>query len=307
MMSGGMGQMPMPESRTSTAESRPSIQAGRKSMHNDRASLDQGRDNTIMATDIDLGQASTWWTQPNTPPPALKSRQDVLYEIESSSRRGGNANTSTDVYVLYHDYSQTTISCTFDPSDPQNASLEQKHERPPPLPRRDQLEASSSQFGSVIASSAAGKLNTTVGDGTSQSFILELLKPLSSKALMPIGTHSFGAQVYSNIANTSIQSTDEIRPGDIVTFRTAKFNGKHGPMHQKYSAEAGMAGREHVAIVAEWDGTKKKIKVWEQGREKEGKRGKVREESWRMGDLRSGDVRVWRVMGRAWVGWDTGK
>jgi hypothetical protein len=281
------------------------MQTGRKSTHNDRGSLEQGRDNTIMATDIDLGQSSMWWTQPNTPPPSLKTRQDVLYEVESSTKRGGKA--TTDVYILYHDYSQTTINCTFDPSETQHASLEQKHDRPPPLPRRDQLEAASTQFGAVIASSAAGKLNTTVGDGSSQSFILELLKPLSTQALMPIGTRSFGAPVYANMANTSIQSTDEIRPGDIVTFRTAKFNGKHGPMHQKYSAEAGMGGREHVAVVAEWDGTKKKIKVWEQGREKEGKRGKVREESWRMGDLRSGDVRVWRVMGRGWVGWGSGK
>jgi hypothetical protein len=309
LMSGGIGQVPMQESRTSTQASRPSTQGGRPSIHNDRGSLEQGRDHTIMASDIDLGQNSMWWTKPNTPPPSLQGRQDILYEIESSTstRRGGKSNTITDVYALYLDYSQTTIHCTFDPSEPQHASIEQKHDRPPPLPRRDQLEAASSQFGSVIASSAAGKLNTTVGDGTPQSFILELLKPLSTQALMPIGTRSFGAPVYANMANTSIQVTDEIRPGDIVTFRTAKFNGKHGPMHQKYSAEAGMGGREHVAVVAEWDGTKKKIKVWEQGREKEGKKGKVREESWRMGDLRSGDVRVWRVMSRGWVGWDTGK
>lgn len=310
LMSGGIGQPPMQEPRTPIQASRPSMQGGRPSTHNNRPSLDeQGRDHTIMATDIDLGHSSMWWTHPNTPPPSLQSQQDVLYEIESSTstKRGGKASTTTDIYVLYPDYSQTSIHCTFDPSDPQQALLEQKHDRPPPLPRKDQLEAASSQFGSAIASSAATKLHSTAGDGTSQSFVLELLKPLSTQALMPIGTRSFGALVYANMANTSIQVFDEIRPGDIVTFRNTKFNGKHGPMHQKYSAEAGMGGKEHVAVVAEWDGTKKKIKVWEQGREKEGKKGKVREESWRMGDLRSGDVRVWRVMSRAWVGWDTGK
>jgi hypothetical protein len=52
----------------------------------------------------------------------------------------------------------------------------------------------------------------------------------------------------------------------------------------------------------EWDGSKKKVRVWEQGRE--GMSKKVKEVSWRMGDLRSGEVRVWRVMSRSWVGWD---
>lgn len=69
-------------------------------------------------------------------------------------------------------------------------------------------------------------------------------------------------------------------------------------------------------MVADWDGTKKKIRVWEQkgkdggkGKEKEVVPGgaKVKEESYRVADLKSGEVRVWRVMGRGWVGWDGGQ
>jgi microsomal dipeptidase-like Zn-dependent dipeptidase len=37
--------------------------------------------------------------------------------------------------------------------------------------------------------------------------------------------------------------------------------------HQKYTAEVGKP--DHVGIVVDWDGTKKKIRAWEQGREKE--------------------------------------
>lgn len=68
-------------------------------------------------------------------------------------------------------------------------------------------------------------------------------------------------------------------------------------MHAKYSAEVGKP--DHVGVVVEWDGSKKKVRVWEQGREGR----KVKVEGFRMGDLRSGEVRVWRVMGRGWVGW----
>lgn len=65
---------------------------------------------------------------------------------------------------------------------------------------------------------------------------------------------------------------------------------------------------DHVAVVADWDGTKKKIRVWEQ-KGKEGPKGgsaKVKEESYRVADLKSGEVRVWRVMGRGWIGWEAG-
>jgi len=102
--------------------------------------------------------------------------------------------------------------------------------------------------------------------------------------------------IYVNIANATVQQLDEIRPGDIISFRNAKFQGKHGLT--KYSEDVGKP--DHAAIVVEWDGTKKKVRAYEQGRESK----KVKMESFRVGDLRSGEVKVWRVMGRNWVGWE---
>ena len=71
-------------------------------------------------------------------------------------------------------------------------------------------------------------------------------------------------------------------------------------MHQKYNVEVGKP--DHVGVVFDWDGTKKKVRAWEQGRESQSR--KVKLESFKVGDLRSGEVRVWRVMGRGWVGWE---
>jgi hypothetical protein len=70
-------------------------------------------------------------------------------------------------------------------------------------------------------------------------------------------------------------------------------------MHAKYSAEVGKP--DHVAVVSEWDGTKKKVRAWEQGRESK----KVKVESFKLDDLRSGEVKIWRVMPRSWVGWNS--
>src|SRR5262249_51163854 len=120
-------------------------------------------------------------------------------------------------------------------------------------------------------------------------------------ALAPAGTRSFGALAYSNLGNATIQQFDEIRPGDIITFRNAKFQGHKGGLHAKYSIEVGgKTSGDHVAVVLGGDGTKKKVKVLEQGRENK----KVKSESFKLGDLKSGEVKVWRVVGRGWVGWE---
>jgi myosin tail region-interacting protein MTI1 len=257
-------------------------------------------EHSFIATDVDLAQSTIWWSQPNTPAPVFQNRRDILYEIEenTSTQRGGKKAISKDLYVLYMDYSQTIISVRFDALIPKDiTTLSQRHEPPPSRLRQDQLEAAHAQFGARIADAANGKQNSTVGDGTPQALILDLLRPLST-ALLPIGTRAYGAIVYSNLANASTQQFDEIRPGDIVSFRNAKFQGHRGAMHQKYSSEVGKP--DHVAIVVDWDGTKKKVRAWEQGRESK----KVKMESFKLGELRSGEVRVWRVMGRGWVGWE---
>jgi len=164
--------------------------------------------------------------------------------------------------------------------------------------RQDQLEATYAKYGAKVAEAVTPRQNAVAGDGSPQGLITELLQPLKG-VLHPVGTRAYGALVYSNLANATVQQFDEIRPGDIVSFRNAKFQGKHGGvMHQKYQLEAGKP--DHVAVVVEWDGTKKKIRAAEQGRESK----KCKVESFRLGDLRSGEVRVWRLMSRTWVGWE---
>jgi hypothetical protein len=270
-----------------------SATSARRSVELGRMSMDSG----FVANDIDLGRASYWWTQPSSIPPALQSRRDFLYELEeTSSDQSGKNLITKQLFVLYQDYSQTIITAEFDAQDPANVNLEQRHEQPPSRLRQDQLEQAHDQFGRRIHESVTSKQNTVVGDGTPHALIQELLKPFTN-ALLPVGNRAYGAVVYGNLANASTQQNDEIRPGDIITLRNTKFQGKHGPMHAKYSMEVGKP--DHVGVVSEWDGTKKKVRAWEQGRESK----KVKLESFKLDDLRSGEVKIWRVMPRSWVGW----
>ncbi|KAL2761237.1 hypothetical protein ACRALDRAFT_1037819 [Sodiomyces alcalophilus JCM 7366] len=281
--------------RHSLDASRPAVPI-RSSADAHRPSLESG----FIANDIDLAAQSGWWRQANQVPPALHGRRDIHYESEERRSTVDESQTvmMRTIYILFQDYSQTVVTVQYDPFNPVNAELHQRHEPPPRALRQDQLEQSYERFGRAIASSCSFKKDSVVGDGTPQGLVRELLRPFKD-ALAPVGTRAYGALVYSNLANASTQQYDEIRPGDIVSIRNARFQGKHGPMHAKYSAEVGKP--DHVAIVAEWDGTKRKIRAWEQGRENK----KVKVESFRLDDLRSGEVKVWRLMPRSWVGWDT--
>lgn len=258
--------------------------------------MDQNRPHfDFVAQEIDPGLGSQWWLKPNTLPPVLQGRaKDLSFEIEQSST--GSAITK-DVYILFHDYSQTVLQVSYDQTDPVNATITQRHEAPPPQPRQDQLEDLHIQYGTKILNGAKTKENTVVGDGEPSTLIRELLK-LAPHALIPVGSRAYGCLVYANLANASVQHLDEIRPGDIISFRNARFQGHRGGLHQKYTTEVGKP--DHVGIVVDWDGTKKKIRAYEQGRESK----KCKIESYKVGDLRSGEVKVWRVAGRSWVGWE---
>lgn len=269
---------------------------GRTSVDVGRQSMDLG----FIAEDIDLSLQAGWWQQSNQIPPSLQGRKDTVFETEesTSTNRGSKTVITRTISILYIDYSKTIVTLQYDPYDSSDVQVDQRHEPPPRSLRQDQLENSYDRFGRAIADMASSKKDSIVGDGTPQGLIHELLRPFKD-ALRPVGTRAYGALVYANMANASTLLHDEIRPGDVISFRNTRFQGKHGAMHAKYSAEVGKP--DHVAVVAEWDGTKKKVRAWEQGRESR----KVKMESFKLDDLRSGEVKVWRVMPRSWVGWNT--
>lgn len=285
----------VPSGRPSTDLPRTSTGGNRRSLDTHRPSVESG----FIANDVDLSVQSGWWRQPNQVPPVFQGRKDIHYESEesASTNQGSKTIVTRDMFILFQDYSQTVVTVRYDPHDPSDVELAQRHEPPPRPLRQDEMEEFYERFGRQISDAAGSKKDTVVGDGTAQGFIAELVRPLSG-ALVSVGTRSYGALVYANMANASTQQNDVIRAGDIISFRNAKFQGKHGAMHAKYSSEVGKP--DHVAVVSEWDGTKKKVRAFEQGRENK----KVKVESYKLDDLRSGEVKIWRVVPRSWVGWN---
>lgn len=252
-----------------------------------------------MAHDVDTnaGPDGPWWTAPQGVPPSIASRagRELIYEVEDSetSKRGGRTIVVRDIYILYHDYSQTGLTVRFDKNDPINSvTFEQSHQGPPNL-RQDQLEDVYERFGPAILDHAQRAMSQSF-DG---QFVPQIIRSVPG-TLPSIGQKAHGALIYSNLANASVRQYDEIRPGDVIAIKNAKFQGHKGGLHQKYSQEVGKDA-VRLGIAYEWDGTKKKVRVYEEPLGK-----KVRQESYRLGDLKSGEVRAYRVVGRDYVGWD---
>ncbi|KTW29639.1 uncharacterized protein T551_02255 [Pneumocystis jirovecii RU7] len=253
-----------------------------------------------IAHNIDLEKNTLWWTLPDALPSVFQNRKDILLKFFESSHllKDGNTITTKEIRILFHDYSETHILAIFNKKNPENVNLKQIHRPSPIKPNQNQLEIAYEKFGTQVANLASQHFGITVGDGTPFAFIQNIISNIPH-ALPSTGVRAYGALIYQNRANASIDQRDEIKTGDIISFRNAKFQGHKGSLHTKYSSEVGKP--DHVAIIMEWDGTKRKIRVWEQGRNSK----KVVQSSFKLSDLKSGEICVWRVMSKSWVNWDS--
>ncbi len=130
-----------------------------------------------------------------------------------------------DVYVLFADYSQTVINVRFDAKNPSDVIPSSDMKRLLAKLRQDQLEVGTRK--DLAAKNLGGCSlqckNTTVGDGTSHGLIQHLLSPLSD-VLCSVGTRSYGALVYANLANASVQQHGKILVGEVISFRNARLS-----------------------------------------------------------------------------------
>ncbi|ORY83610.1 hypothetical protein BCR37DRAFT_378578 [Protomyces lactucae-debilis] len=259
-----------------------------------RQSVETRRDSfgDYLSKDVSFGSAADW---AKGFPALLSQRQDLVCDVKEHTD-AEHSTTTRDACILFQDHSQLIVSVVSDSNSGEVLQFDQVHRPPPALASREKLEAEHERYGNTLLDKAKRLNNTVVANGDALTFVSSIVKSLPG-AIPPIGARTFGAPVYLNLANASVTVQDEIRPGDIIAFRNAKFTGHKGAMKSKYSLDVGKP--DHCAIVIDWDGTKKKVRVYEQGRE--GK--KVSEASYKLKDLRSGEVKVFRAVSWQYCGW----
>ncbi|KAG7845360.1 hypothetical protein KL941_003206 [Ogataea angusta] len=243
----------------------------------------------------DYGSSSKWWLTKSLP--AELSAKDVYYEVDSHEikKRNGKTVVYLDYYVVNQDYSTKIWELSYDAANPDKLATFVETVREKPATNTSYLLEASRKYGAV----AFQLSSSVVGSSKVQEDLVSwVFKQLPHDVMPAVGSKTFGATIYRNTNNVEINQLDEIRPGDVLVVLKGRFEGhSSGPFHKNKTAELGFNGRPYAAIVAGFDPSKSKIKVIEQSTKG------VQSGSYKLGDFKSGKIRIFRIVGRKYFGW----
>ncbi|KAF8547171.1 hypothetical protein OG21DRAFT_958184 [Imleria badia] len=141
-----------------------------------------------------------------------------------------------------------------------------------------------------------------VGDGSHAGFVRAVLAqvpgvmyPGAGAAPILSSDDDWGYVVYAQTGSAVQRRVSDILPGDVIAFSDAKLKGHKGLHAYTQTAGAGeRGGGPLVGIVSEFEGKKSKVRVW-QANQHVGQQT-VENVSYRLEDLKSGQVKVYRVL-----------
>ncbi|KAI4181735.1 MAG: hypothetical protein L6R41_006437 [Letrouitia leprolyta] len=214
----------------------------------------------------------------------------------------------------------TKVRVKWRQSDPLGSvTAEQKHyPAPAPLSEED-LDAAHKLYGANIATWAESTIGTTVGDGECWTLIQQALLDLADsyrqyrkEAPLISQGRSHGYPILSLTApaagsNTGLLQVADVRRGDITELKSAHFHiiteeapekvPGHWGKWQKGPGEKNIRLSHHSAVIVGVDGDV--VKVVEQNG---CVAGGVGVEKYDLGEMKRGEVEVFRVVGEKWVG-----
>lgn len=248
-----------------------------------------------------IKSTSTWWLKNELPESLVtKIGVELIYEVDTNKihKRGGRATVYRDYYVLFYDLSQLIFELEFEESDPRNTiRLANQFTKSYPAIRKNHLENNHREFGGEIVNTAAHYLGSKL-DSNLVSHIFQSSQ-LKSKLLPPIGNKSYGVTIYKNFNNSNVSKIDDIRAGDILWIKNGKFSTHKGIIGSKsVTVGDGLDNSTFAAVIYDFDPKKEKFKVVEQDAS-----GHVKKESYKIGEFKSGRIRVFRPVSRLYVDW----
>lgn len=234
----------------------------------------------------------SWWLQKRLP--STISPSDVYFETEEHEvvKRYGRTIVYLDYYIVSPDLSSKMWEVSYDKSQPDKLISHLETAYPAPKsPSPEYLVNASQRYGATAYRASAANLNNEL-EGSLVEHIYNLLP---EDTLPPIAGKTFGAVIYKNNHNQNIQQIDDIRPGDVLVVVKGRLEGKNALRKVKVH-ELGF-DKPYVAFVTAYDQQKQKIKLVEEYDDI------ARVSSIKLGELKSGKVRVFRLVGRDYIGW----
>lgn len=132
-----------------------------------------------------------------------------------------------------------------------------------------------------------------IGDGTPVGFVQAVLAAVPSARPISMRDKYYGYPIYAQTGPGVDKKECDIMPGDIVALTDVKLKGFKGL--QSYNLHIGTSGGPLLAIVHEYEGGKKhKLKVY-QAALQSNTFPSIESTSYRLDDLKSGTIQVFRV------------
>ncbi|KAJ9107396.1 hypothetical protein QFC21_000846 [Naganishia friedmannii] len=170
---------------------------------------------------------------------------------------------------------------------PASPVMGQRHSESGVRPNYNELKDASKSYGAKVARAAAKLIESgkkqTIGDGSPRALVWTAM----SEAGLDANT-TFGTLIWEQQGHTIQQRQDDIRIGDIVVLHDVKLKGKKGLL--SYTQQAGSVQEPVFAVCSHVDEKKTKIKVYQNDR------GHADNVTYRLDDLQSGLVRIFRPM-----------
>lgn len=225
-----------------------------------------------------------WWTTGSLPPQL--SAAESLFEVETTDikKRNGDVVRYVIYYILDVHLACTTLELAYHALEPERILFYHESKEKTRLDP-EQLMNEYAAFGAHSYNAALKLLGQNVGS----TFIERVFAGIPGNVLPPVADKTFGAVVYRN-NNGDSKFYEEIRPGDILVLVKATFESSSGIQKAGFD-------KPHVAVVTSFEADKDKIKVLEEAG------GVVHQARYRLNKMKTGKLRVFRVVGRSFVGW----
>lgn len=259
-----------------------------------RSSTKESMESTHQPT-INFVPADGWWLNKNIPQGLVtNTRLKYLWESDDHliTKRLGENIIVRDFYILFEDLTQLHATVTFDEAKPKETVqfsqrfILSKFNLGP-------LDAYASEIGYKIFQKATSLIGSAV-----HNFVPNLLSEPGVRIVPPIASRTFGVPVITFTPDERIndEAMNVVRPGDILVIRKGKIQ-THNKLRQKVIHEVGMDAIPFSCVITEYDFSKNKFRVIEEHG------GKVRQSSYKPSDMKSGKLKVFRVVGRDYIRW----
>lgn len=278
-----LGHAPPPPPPTETAADSGSIPQINRQLT--RTSLESSSSTPIAAHDksSSITGSGLWWTTKALPPQL--SGSESYFEVDSTDikKRNGHVVKYLIYYILDVHLTCITLELAYDTSEPERLLFfhESKEKK---RTDKNALIEEYTKYGPLAYNTAVKSLKKSYNG----EYIDFIFSNLPKSVLLPIAKKTFGAVVYRN-NNGEFKSFDDIRPGDILVLVNASFDGS--------SNKSVGVEKPHVALVTSFDVEKNRIKVIEQSD------GIIQQGKYKLNKMISGKLRVFRIVGRDYVGW----